>query len=306
MQPIGNNIWIVYYGLEELGHYFRKILKKTDFFAIVVGKKFSGKSITIGSICYEIDPDFSKDDLVWSIDNFYERYNTKTKEMKASGKKFGVMLLDDFGSEMDQYDFLSDAARSISHLIQKSRTFHVGFFLTVPSADLINKNLRDRLPDFRIEVLGHNDREGYAVIKILRINSHLRTSKPFYNHLYGTLTGGIRNSWHPGEGKLVEYAVPLPPQEFSDWYIPARTELAERQLEASIALNQRKQKEKIGDTSKDYQDLCDKVLEEGARFFKEFRGKKILNRGLLTSRLGLTRDKITSLEAFMRDEGYIQ
>jgi ABC-type dipeptide/oligopeptide/nickel transport system ATPase component len=214
----------------ELADYFRRILYKRDFLVVVVGRKGSGKSMTAASLGMEIDPNFTAEDMVWNMDQFYKRLETKIN----SDKKFGCMVLDDFGGETDAYDFLSNAAKSINHLMQKSRTFHQGFFLTVPDPKFINKNLRERLPDYRIEVIGHNSRERYSVIKLLKLNTNLRTGFTLYNHLFSYTDGDISSNWKEGQGKAIQYCIPAPPQSFFDWYIPFRDQLAKEQLQTSI------------------------------------------------------------------------
>ena len=230
MNQVYNNIWTANFPFSAVGDYFRRVLGRKDFFAVVVGKKFSGKSETMGSICAEIDPSFCRQDYVWNMTDFYLRLDEKIEE----NRPYGLMVLDDFGSEADAYEFLSSAARSINHLIQKSRTFHIGYFLTVPDPKFITKNLRDRLPDYRIEVLGHSAQYGYATIKILKLTSDLRTGKTFYANLYGTLGGVMHTNFSEGDGKLVTYYVPKPEDAFSAWYKPFREELARQQLKTSM------------------------------------------------------------------------
>jgi hypothetical protein len=303
----------------ELAQYFRNILYKRDFLAVVVGRKGAGKSVTAASLSMEIDPNFCMEDMVWNIDQFFSRLEVKT----ASSNKFGCMVLDDFGGEADAYDFLSNAAKSINHLMQKSRTFHQGFFLTVPDPKFINKNLRERLPDYRVEVVGHNSKEMYSVIKLLKLNTNLRTGFTLYNHLFTYRNGGISSVYREGVVKAIEYCVPSPPKSFFDWYLPFRDNLAKEQIQLSIS---KLHGEKTAAASKNDEVVRKQITEKNLlleekklqlekwaqivlaspeKYIQWHNGRKCLDRSAIRQGLGLSRPEIEDLQGYMREKGYI-
>jgi len=269
MQQINNNHYAAVFPFSALGDYFRRVLKKKSVLGIVVGRPNSGKSETMASLAAEVDKRFCRADLVSSKEEFYTRLEQKVITDKPD---YGTLIPDDFGSEADAYEFLSEHSRAINHLFQKARTYHILTLMTVPDPSYITKNLRDRLPEYRIEVEGHNTQEGYAVVKILKLVANLRTGFKSYNHLFGNpYTGEIHSKYREGDGKIINHVIPAPGKEFTDWYRPFRENLGKEQLITSKNRVCKAKRTKAEDLEPHIQ----KIIADPKTYQRTFRGAQL-------------------------------
>lgn len=198
----------------SLAQLFRRILNNNDFVAVVYGPKGIGKSETIIQLCRLICPEFRlEDDIVFSLDEFYDTMD------KTEGKHWPVKLLDDFGSEMDPREGMFDRSRNAVHHFQTSRTFGVGSFITTPNPKFINKDMRERLADFYIE-LKQKVRNRFVMGTIQYNQSNYRYEKT-YGHSLRVSYGGNINNRNVGH-KIWSYVFYPPPKEVHEAYVPLR------------------------------------------------------------------------------------
>ncbi len=284
-----------------VAEFFRKILRKKDFMIMVVGDKGSGKSLTVGSLCEMIDPTFCKEDVISDITKLKERLREKIE----IGNEIGVMNLDDFGSELDPNEFLGDMARETSHLIQKSRTFHVGFFITVPDRALINKTMRDRLSNYTIEVLGHSEKSGYAAIKMFKLDTNKRSGKVYYSRLAKTPTGEI-TSKRKKEYQLVSlWMIPKPSKHFLDWYLPFRSELALKELNIVDKPKGKTYKTQIGFTLDDIKKDVEMIMGAGDKYILKTTKGTRLQEEIVMSEYGFTKSRVSAISDYMKSNKLI-
>lgn len=221
---------------QKLGLFFQKLLRKKSFLVIVVGDPGSGKSLTVGSIMEKINPETCKKDVIDIIGNVKPRFREILKERETNRNRFFVINLDDFGSELDANEYNRVVAKQTSWLFQKDRPLKIGCFLTVPDKGLINKTFRERIPNFYMEVLGHNESTGYAEIKFHRIQVNKRTTKVYHHRLLWDLESEeIRLKEKIGHSciPLRTLKIPKPSNKFLHWYIPFRYEMSMKQLDDS-------------------------------------------------------------------------
>ena len=256
---------------------FIKILKKKSFLVIVLGDAGSGKSYTVCSICEMINPSFNRKDVIDILKGVKPRLRELEAETKEGRTTPKTINLDDFGSELDALDYATTAAKQTSWLMQKGRKLKVGCFLTVPDKELINKTFRERIPNFILEVLGHNEATGYAEIKLFRLQRNKRTGKVYYHRIYYDQTKdelSLKNK--PKFIPQSRFRIPKPSQKLIDWYEPFRTELGTKQL-------QEEEKQEI--KTNPIETLSQEIIESGETYLKTWRGKKTLNKELVCALL---------------------
>jgi septin family protein len=295
---INNLAWALDIPFADLANYYRSMLKKRTTTTMVVGQTGAGKSVTTASLCMEIDPSFSQDNMVWDMDSFYK----KGEKLINSGKRFTVMIADDFGSEADAYDFITESQKNLNHLLEKARTFNMGLFITVPHPKFISKNIRDRISDYEITVLGHNEELGMAQCQIKKKHIRFDRDYPDKKHLFCYLNGGVYGNFREGMVKVCKWNIPKPPQSFFDWYVPFREELANIQFSKSKSEHDTREAQKKKGTLDQIKEDSKKVMQDEDKYIKTWRGQRKVNLELMTAELGFSNKYGRQLKAYIESE----
>jgi hypothetical protein len=283
-----------------IADFYQGILKKRSFLEIVVADPGKGKSLTVAKKCDIINPDFCRDDVLRDLPMVRKRM----KEVVESGQDYRVLNLDDFGSELDPNQFNSTYALTASHIFQTYRTLHVGCFLTVPDKQLINKTFRDRLPNFLTEVIGHNERTGYAKTKMFRVQVNKMTHKVYYHSLMFTRSGKLTlmKSSRYTYAKVKSIYFQKPDQDFMEWYLPFRDELAMRHLE-----DKKQEQDDDGNMiPKDIREIADRVKIDVLAYSKrnkKYKDKALWNKELIQAISGKSSARVSMAVAYLESIG---
>jgi hypothetical protein len=308
--------------LQTFGGFFRGILKRKSFLINVVGSPGKGKSETVSSICEMANPGkFRERDTIRRLKDI----NTRMKEIEESKAPFWVLHLDDFGRQLDPNKFNTAQAMAASWVFQTNRPLHVGCFLTVPDREFVNKTFRDRLPNFEIEVIGHNKISQMAKMRLFRIQRNQRTGKVYRHRIfYCPKSKKLSIIKEDGYIPLEDFSVPRPSKEFLDWYIPFRKQIAinnldaerqeeEEDLAAFTEAQEEKSKvrekivmEQVAKKNLLLEEQAQKILLLPKKYIKPYGKRVILDKALVGIDLGLTRQDIDRLKAYMTEKGYIK
>lgn len=278
---------------DSLAQYFGRILDTADFICTVYGPKGIGKSISTIGLCMQICPEFSvKEDIVFTLEDFYE-----TME-KGKQKYHRVKILDDFGSELDPYEGMFDPAKHTSHYFQMSRLFHTGYFITTPNKAFINKNSRERLADYSIEITAKNEDAGFCLAKVHQLKKNIRLNKTFYYSLYVDENGVINSK---GLGRKVwEWVLPRPPQEVIEEYLPLREKKGLDQLKKS-ADEVRKYFRSGGNITALAKEVVKRI--EGGEFIRvKSNGKRLVDYPLIELEYNLGSKRIRQLRSLIEQK----
>jgi len=206
---------------DSLANYFRRVLEKGDFSCTVYGDKGMGKSLSTIGLCRKICPDFKiSEDIVFYMGDFYECLSEKYI------KKWGVKILDDFGSELDARRSMESTAINFSHYFHTSRTYNQGYFITTPVKSWLNKDTRDRVANYFMEIISKNEQGGYVLAKLFYLQCNNTTNKTYRHSLCVSASGRVNNK---GIGSPVSsWTLYKPDKEIEDEYLPYRLEKADR------------------------------------------------------------------------------
>ena len=214
---------------DSLAHYFRRILDSgNDFKATVYGPNNIGKSESIIELCRQICPEFKlEEDVVFTLEDFYDVMEN------GKEKRWRVKILDDFGSELDPSEGMFDPAKHCKHYFETSRTFATGYFITTPNKKYINKDTRDRIADYFIELKTKNTSAKFVTGVVHWIKQNNRLAK-LYNFSLCLGPNGLINNKAYGS-KFLGWVFYPPPKEIHDAYVPLRISKGQRNLDAGIA-----------------------------------------------------------------------
>jgi hypothetical protein len=257
---------------DTLAKYFQRQLDIGDFIACVYGPKGIGKSESTIELCRQICPEFTlEEDVVFTLESFYDVMNNGRE------KRYRVKILDDFGSELDPVEGMFDPARHTSHYFQTSRTFNTGYFITTPNKKFINKDTRDRIADYYIELKKKNVIQKFTTGVVHWIQQNNRLEK-LYNHSLCIGPNGLINNRDYGD-KAWEWTFYPPPKPIHDAYIPLRETKGRMNLEKGAA-----DFRKVSDSNKSVDEIVKEVLLDIDKYSKTTaKGKVILNLGLISA-----------------------
>jgi hypothetical protein len=295
---LNNWEWKLDLPFSDLGNYFARTIRKRSITTLVVGKQGSGKSVSMASLCMQIDKNFSELNMCWDMDSFYE----KVDKLVEANRPYSVMIADDFGSEADAYDFINQSQKNLNHLLEKYRTFHIGLFITVPHPRFISKNIRDRISDYQITILGHNEYTGFAKAQVKMKRIRFDKDSPDMTHLYTYLDGSVFSNTDPGRIKILTWDIPKPPKTFFDWYLPFRQELGKAQFKKSKAEHDHTQSQKKKGTKEQIELDAKMLMDQGDKYIKTWRGEQVLNVDLARANYGFKDKYSRILNAYIKEK----
>lgn len=271
-------------GTDLLAGYFAGILRSgKDFSVNVYGAKGVGKSITTAELIRNIHarnkkPFSLKKDIVFYLDEFYAAVNPP--------RPYTCKMLDDFGSEADSKRSMENKSINLIHYFHTSRTNKMGYFVTTPTKQWINKDLRDRVANYFIWITKQNKKHNFVTAKITYQQRNEITDKTYTHHLSITPEGIINNK---GIGTQIKEWILYPlPQELIEEYNPYRLEKAQKNLEKG---QKQLQEEQEKQTKKTFNPIpiADEIMKEIDKYYTIPLGrkKKALDAGLIQTKFNL-------------------
>ena len=277
-----------------LSEYLANILKKgEDFVVLCVGIKGAGKSMSTASLAEgvgkSLNQPFTSADMTFTLDAFLNR-----AQEKIDKEEMGVVIGDDFGSEMDPYVFQEAMQRVTSHYLQKSRTNGLGYILTVPNPMFISKNPRDRLSNYWMEVIGHNKVDKVSRVKFQYVQVNLKTGQPYYHNF--RLNGRGLGLYKVGMEVNI-HEIPLPSKEVVDWYVPLRKQLGQSQLKTSI--------NKVG-LSDELVGIAQEIASNIEGYLKTYNKDKVaLDKPAIVTEYGISQHKAKQIEFWLKRNNFL-
>lgn len=257
-----------------LRDYLRNLLEEGSFLITVFGKRGSGKSTLSMKLCELVDDDFSKDDIVDNVADFFAK-------IAAGGKphKYQMVMADDFGRSLNPLQHYDDNAQATREFFQTFRTSHIGVIMNTPDRAQLNKDTRERQANFFIEILSKNEALKQTRFKMHRIQLNLKTGKIYYHNIF----------WHNGEltdkylgEKGIEHVLGLPAPDLMTWYKKFRQEMGNKQIKRSAERVKEKQANQQTD-----KEIADKVEDNIGDYMMATksgrRTKKVFNKSLVES-----------------------
>jgi len=200
MYKAGEHSWVRYIKM--------RIMSNLNFLALAEGSTGSGKSWSMLSVAYLIDPTFEPRQIAFSFREVMKIINADWFKKK----KWKVILFDEPQTSISNRQWQSLTNRLFNFLLSTFRHQNIVLLFATPYADFIDV-ASQKLLHCKFEVKGHSTKTNLTTIrpKLLQYNSRM---KKFYEHsLYVT-----RKGHRGGAIKLVKWNVPKPPQHLIDAY----------------------------------------------------------------------------------------
>jgi len=180
--------------------------------------KNSGKSWSMLSVAYLIDPTFEIKQVAFSFQEVMKIINSDWFKKK----KWKVILFDEPQTSISNRQWQSLTNRLFNFLLSTFRNINVILLFATPYADFIDV-ASQKLLHCKFEVKGHSRKTNLTTIrpKLLQYNSRM---KKFYEHSLWVSFKGMMG----GATKLTKWNVPKPPQHLIDAYEIKKSEFTNK------------------------------------------------------------------------------
>jgi hypothetical protein len=182
-----------------------RIAKKKNFLGIITGPTGSGKSWSGLSICYQVDPTFKPERIVYKIEQLMKLINENKVE---SGQ---AILWDEVGVDLSSRNWQGLINKLINFLLQTFRNKRIILIMTCPYTDFVDANTRKLFhAEFLTQSIDYQNKKVKTKPHIIQYNP--RSRKFYYKFLR------IRTKL--GVAPLKYWNIPKSP----DWLIDAYEE----------------------------------------------------------------------------------
>lgn len=199
----GEDAWITYIK--------NRIKSNLNFIAIAEGSTGIGKSWAMLSVAYQIDPDFTIDQVAFSFKSVMQIINDK----EFQKKKWKVVFFDEPQTQISNRAWQSLTNRLLNYLVSTFRHQNIVLLFATPYSDFIDSQTQ-KLLHCKFVVKGHSRQTKLTTIrpKLQQYNSQM---KKFYNH-------SLMVSSKKGVFKMTQWKVTRPPQHLINPYEQKKTD----------------------------------------------------------------------------------
>jgi len=151
---------------------------------VVYGPTGSGKSWYSLKLAKAVDPDFSIDNVVFTVDEFFTLLNSDKL------KKGSVVVFDEAGVAIPNREWYSIHNRMVNYVFQVFRFKNIGVIFTVPSLDFIDSQTRKLMHN----VVEISRRTGRVYAFAYDINWNPRFRQTYHQRLKDASGGVVRGT----------------------------------------------------------------------------------------------------------------
>lgn len=255
---------------DTLADYFRREIDNGSPNILCTGVPNIGKSESMIELITRIYPQFDlSQDIVFTLDEFWDKIDL------GKGNRYRCKLLDDFGSELDATRGMTTEARDIIHYLQTVRTDHTAIVITTPIKGFLNKDIRERIADYFIELRRKNTTAKFNQ-GVVHYNQRNNVVGKAYHHSLCLDVNGLINNKDRGT-KIWGWVFYPPSNEIHEAYYPLREAKHELNRMKGQARNQtRKAREQTEEQT------AQQIIDEKDKYIiKTSKGSKKLNKQLI-------------------------
>ena len=229
MHKQGEHSWITYIK--------SRIKQNLNFMAIAEGQTGVGKSWSMLSVSYLIDPDFTVDQVAFSFRDVMKIIVDPTFQKK----KWKVILFDEAQTDINNRTWQSLSNKLMLYLTSTFRHQNIIFLMTSPYSDFMDSATM-KLVHCKFIMKGVNRKTGLSNCRP-KLQQYNGKMKKFYEH-------SLVVSSKKGTIKITNWGIPKPPKHLVDLYEEKKTEFTsqlnldiKRQLDEAFEKAQGKKKE---------------------------------------------------------------
>lgn len=253
-----------------------------NFMGVFVGETGKGKSYGAIRTAEALYPDFSADDIAFTLEEFF----TLVEEDRPEGS---VIVLDEAGVGASHRDWYDDAHQHLNYVLQTWRHQNRIALLTLPELDKLDPVARSRLHGY-FEMIRIDHDEQWSRAQFKRIKTNPRTGENYYRY--------PRLRWDGTKRKYKGLTFGLPSEEL-------REEYEEKKQSFTATLNEGAQDAVTPDDEEDDytpQEVVDEIESRDAvdAYLEDSPGGQYINRDLLKIDYNLTENESKTVKSLMK------
>lgn len=253
-----------------------------NFMGVVVGETGKGKSYASLRLAEALDPNFSIDDVAFTLEEFF----TLVEEDRPEGS---VIVLDEAGVGASHRDWYDDAHQHLNYVLQTWRHQNRIALLTLPELDKLDPVARSRLHGY-FEMVRINHDEQWSRAQYKNIKTNPRTGENYFRY--------PRLRWDGTKRKYKGLTFGLPSEEIREQYEPAKKEFTDSLNEGARESVTPEEEED------DYapREVVDEVEQRDAldAYLEDSPGGQYINRDLLKVDYGLTENESKTVKSLLK------
>jgi len=153
-----------------------RIERKKNFLGVITGPTGSGKSWSALSLCYQVDPTFTPERIVFSMKELMNLINN------GDLKTGSAILWDESGIDISNRSWQSLANKLINFLLQTFRHKRLVLIMTVPYMDFVDSNTRKLFhAEFLTQKIDYSNKSCKVKAQLIQYNP--RNKKFYYKYL---------------------------------------------------------------------------------------------------------------------------
>ncbi|MBP1987234.1 zonular occludens toxin (zot) [Halolamina salifodinae] len=253
-----------------------------NFMGTFVGETGKGKSYAALRIAEALDPNFSVDNIAFTLEEFF----SLVEEDQPEGS---VIVLDEAGVGASHRDWYDDAHQHLNYVLQTWRHQNRIAILTLPELDKLDPVARSRLHGY-FEMIRINHDEQWSRAQYKNIKTNPRTGENYFRY--------PRLRWDGTKRMYKGLTFGLPSEELREAY-------EERKEEFTDSLN-RGAKEAVAPEEEEDEytprEAVDEIESRDAidAYLEDSPGGQYINRNLLKVDYGLTENESKTAKSLMK------
>jgi len=209
----------------------------------VVGKRGDGKSFLACELAYILDPTFTIDRVVYSIEEFLKLVKTLPPG--------SAVVADEIGEWFSSRNFMKDENKDLSAILQIFRINRLIVIYTLPMMYQVDKNLR-AMSDIYIRAMRVHRSKNLTECKWYDISMHpIKSNKPYTIHPVVRGEDGFKK-------KITRVFIDKMPNDMQAEYMKKKEAFNTRVIEAKLSNGKKEDSKKIKPTRIECQN-CGKI-----------------------------------------------
>lgn len=262
-------------------------LHDDNWMAAMVGETGSGKSLGAIRIAEAVDPNFSADQIAFSVREFMELVNDD------SLGRGSVIVFEEASVEANAHEWYSKSNQVLAHVLDTWRHQNRGAIFTLPAFGQLVKPARGRMSAL-IQMRTKNEDKGYTIATYKRCQQDSDTGKIYKKY---PVLGGEKYKF---------LKLGLPSDEVLEAYEEKKSEytddLNERLLEELI--EEEEGVEEKEEEEKDPRDIADEIVDGDSvdAYIEDNHGQRYINRDLIELDHDIGEKKSRKVKALLKRE----
>lgn len=260
-----------------------------NYICFFSGATGSGKTESALSLACAIDPDFTEENVVWTIDEFLSLINS------GKLKKGSCVLFDEYAISVGARDWYSVINKVCIEILQTMRVYNLAVIFTAPSLELADKKTKMLLHGY-YQTKAILRRQGLCKVAVYDVIHNPKEGKTYLKAPIVRIGAGRK--------RIPIMLVSLAPKSLRD-NVKARGDGYKRKVsesaEEKVKLARIKEEEKKAVNKGSPQEIAETIKKDMLSYMKEYGGRVIVNSNKIFADFRISSEKCNKVKAILEE-----